>query len=387
MIHRIQATIDRSALSHNFRVAQQRAMGSRVVAVIKANAYGHGLLPAAEALQDADLFGVTDVLEAERLRAAGCHKDILVLQGLVTPDDLAAIIQHDCQVVIHHLDQLQWVEQALDQKPPARPLTIWLKLDTGMGRLGLFPTTYASAWRKLKAKPWVRDVVMMTHLANSTQQGLPLTSFRNAFMVLIGAGQAASSLTTEQFMTFAQLERELAREAPLTSIASSSGVLAHEHRGSFVRPGIMLYGSSPFAWSEREMRSEQLGLRSVMTLQGRLISIKDHKAGDNIGYSAQFTCPTPLRVGIVSVGYADGYPSNAPNGCPVAVHGIRTRTVGRVSMDMLAIDLNPVPQARLGDLVELWGANIPVDEVAAHTGILSYNLTCSVSARVPLVYV
>jgi alanine racemase len=385
-MHRVEASIDLCALAHNFAIAKARAGGGRVVAVIKANAYGHGLVPVAEALQEADLYGVTDIEEAELLRAGGTDKDILILQGLIARNDVSRIARQGFQVVIHRPEHLHWLEEELDKYPPRKPLVFWLKLDSGMGRLGLTPLEYSALWRKLKNKTFTQDVIMATHLANSSQYGVPLTTFRNAFKVILGSGRPVSSITTEQLMIFTGIRKQLEDEAPLTSVASSSGILTEEYQGDFVRPGIMLYGSSPFRWTDREKRREKFGLHTVMTLRARLISVKQHKASDSIGYNSQFICPKDMRIGIVSIGYADGYPSNAPNGVPVSVCGKRAATVGRVSMDMLAIDLSEVPQATIGDPVTLWGTDVSLDEVAEHTGILSYNLTCSVAARVPRVY-
>lgn len=367
MIQRVQACIDRRALAHNFAIATRHARGSRMLAVVKANAYGHGAHAAVEALQQADLFGVTDINEAEQLRAAGCTKGILVLQGLIDATDITRIASNNFEVVIHQREHLAWLEQYLDRSPPPKPLTFWLKLDSGMGRLGLLPAEYPAIYRALAAKPWTRKVILMTHFANAS---LP-----------------DSGLNGQQLACFASINAQLQDNKPETSLASSAVLLALDTNAVWARPGIMLYGSSPFAWPDASRRRECFGLQAVMTLQARLISIKDLQAGDNVGYNSQFICPRAMRVGIVSAGYADGYPSNTPNSCPVAVRGERTRTLGRVSMDMLAIDLDHLPQAEVGDAVELWGPTVSLDEVAAHTGILSYNLTCSITARVPRVYV
>jgi alanine racemase len=364
--HRIAASIDLKALKHNLEVARNRAQGGRVLAVIKANAYGHGLIPVAEALHFADMYGVTDIHEAERLRAAGTSKPILILQGLITPDDVERIGKGGFNVVIHRKEDLAWLEEGFARTPPRQPLSFWLKLQSGMGRLGVEAQDYPKLYRALLGKPWAARVQMLTHLANSS---LPY-----------------SALNDSQLRCFREVRETLAQEKPDTSIASSAGLLALDCAGHWARPGIMLYGSSPFAWQDLQRRREAFGLKNVMTLRARLISVRQHRTGDNIGYNSQFICPKPMRIGIVSCGYADGYPSNTPNGCPVEVQGKRTTTVGRVSMDMLAIDLSAIPEARLGDAVTLWGDTVPVDEVAAHTGILSYNLFCSISARVPKYY-
>lgn len=367
MSQRVKATIDRKALAHNLGVAKQRAPQSKIAAIIKANAYGHGLLPVAEALKAADLFGVTDVVEAEALRAGGTHKDILVLQGIIDRSEIRRMAQQGFQLVIHRAEQLQWLEEELSRVRIPKPLTLWLKMDTGMGRLGVNPDEVAALHLALRRKPWVDDVVLMTHLANG--------------------GTPESQLNERQLLNFARCCQALSEFTPHTSIAASAPLLAFDSPGDYARPGIMLYGSSPFPWRDIERRREKLDLRSVMTLQARLISIQQYQAGDNVGYNSQFICPKPMRVGIVSAGYADGYPSAAPNGSPVAVGGERTVTVGRVSMDMLAIDLTDCPNVMIGDWVTLWGDTVSIDEVAAHTGVISYNLTSSLSPRVQRIYV
>lgn len=368
MLHRVEALIRRDALRHNLAVARSHARGARVLAVVKANAYGHGLLPVAEALSDADMFGVTDVHEATLLREAGCDKDILLLQGLISEADVSAVAEGGFHVVVHRHEDLEWLERVLDRHPPRQPLTFWLKLQSGMGRLGLQGQDYLRCFHLLRAKPWTREVVLISHLANASLPDSPLNA--------------------TQLGRFREAEAGLADLAPATSILASGGLLLDwDIRGSWVRPGIMLYGSSPYAWQDLTRRREVFGLRAVMELRARLISVGDYQAGDNIGYNSQFICPRPMRIGVVSIGYADGYPSHTPNGCPVEVGGERSQTVGRVSMDMLAVDLSHLPQVRRGDTVTLWGDNLSIDEIAAYTGVISYNLTCNVSARVPRVYV
>ncbi len=385
MIHRVQATINRQALAHNLTIARTHARGGKLVAVIKANAYGHGLLPVAEALQQADMFGVTSLEEAELLRAGGTDKQILVLQGPIVRADVTRIAQLGFQLVIHDPAHLRWLEEDLEKLTLARPLDIWLKLESGMNRLGFSATEFNAAYQALRTKPWAGNVVLMTHLANASTPESPLNA--------------------EQLQNFHSTKTSLHSAAPDDSISASAALLALESGDSgepntdpvqqvfnkahatWSRPGIMLYGSSPFPWSDVKRRRETFGLKAVMTLQARVISIREVAAGASIGYNSQFTCPHAMRVGIVSIGYADGYPSNTPNGSPVMICGKRTHTLGRVSMDMLAIDLTSISSAQLGDLVTLWGDDVSLDEVAAHTGILSYNLTCSISARVPLVYI
>jgi alanine racemase len=344
--HRIQATIDLGALKHNLEVARLHAKGGHVVAVVKANAYGHGLVAAAEALHEADLFAVTDVEEAERLRQAGIEKGILILQGIIGPADLPLILQNGYQPVIHRGEDLQLLEEAVALRPPKTPLTLWLKLDSGMGRLGLTPEACVSQALLLRTKAWVKKVVLVTHIAS--------------------ASDPEARLNKHQLAQFEAVHAQIPWCS--RSIASSAGLLALDCATDWNRPGIMLYGSSPFSWQDTARRREIFDLKAVMTLQARLISIKDHQAGDSIGYNSQFVCDKATRVGTISCGYADGYPSLTPNGAPVAV------------------DLSDFPDATLGMPVELWGNTVSLDEVAAHTGILSYNLTCSITTRVPKCY-
>ncbi|MDG2176442.1 MAG: alanine racemase [Gammaproteobacteria bacterium] len=366
-MHRVQASIDLKALQHNFQIARSRAKGSKVAAIIKANAYGHGLVQAAKALTDADLFGVTDVHEAVTLEQAATGKPILVLQGMMHPDDLQLVAEHNFQLVIHSAEQLAQIDETFSRLTLKQPLTLWLKMDSGMGRLGLSPHGFATTYKALLGRPYTDKVVMMTHLANSSQTDSPLNLI--------------------QLNAFRETETELAGDIHATSIASSSGILSDLPVDSdWARPGIMLYGSSPFDYSQEALRREAFDLKAVMTLQARIIAVKDMHKGDNIGYSSQYICEQDMRVGIVSIGYADGYPSNAPNDTPVMVQGKKTATLGRVSMDMLAVNLSDIPDANVGDLATLWGQELSLDEVAAKTGILSYNLTCSVAQRVNFEY-
>jgi alanine racemase len=235
-----------------------------------------------------------------------------------------------------------------------------------MGRLGLQPDHYVEAFQSLSEKPYTERVIMMTHLANSSLPG--------------------DALTRQQLDCFAGLQQTLGDNME-SSIPASAGLFHKPPIASgWARPGIMLYGSSPFHWQEEGYKAENLGIKAVSTLKARLIAIKDMQKGDNVGYCSQYICPDNMRIGIVSIGYADGYPSNAPNGTPVLVNGQRTTTVGRVSMDMLAIDLSKVGEAAVDDEVIMWGDDLSIDEVAAKTGILSYNLMCSLSPRVQFIY-
>mgnify|MGYP003630999196 FL=1 len=361
MIHRVRASIKLSALTNNLRVARSHARNRKIMAVIKANAYGHGLLSVAEALQSADAYAVTDVDEADLLSAAGTDKPIVILQGIIERSDIARIAIAGYQLVIHSVEQLGWLEQELSKLNKPQALTLWLKVNTGMSRLGLMPDECLNARQFLQAKPWCQEIVLMTHLAN--------------------ANLLDSNLNQHQVDAFVAASMQMPDLAK--SIAASSGLLAgFGADADWVRPGIMLYGSSPFPYSDEKLRRESFGLQAVMTLQSKIIAIQNCQAGDSVGYCSQFICPQAMRIGIVCIGYADGYPSNAPNGTPVLINGKRCHTVGRVSMDMIAVDLSAVPEASIDTIVTLWGDELSVDEIAEHTGILSYNLCCSVAARV-----
>ncbi len=347
----ISARIDLSALEHNLRVAR-RATSARIMAVIKADAYGHGLLRAAEALNTAEGFALLDVRDAVRLRDAGFRQTLLLLEGCFTPDDLVLAATHDLACVVHSPQQLAM----LDAFPRRKALSVWLKINSGMNRLGFPPHLVPAAMEKLKSHPAVRDITLMTHFASA--DGEP------------GVAE--------------QLERFNQTVAPYRvarSLANSAALLHHpEAHGDWVRPGIMLFGGSPF----EHISAEKLGLRPVMTLASELISVRDLRAGECIGYGGSFCAQSPMRIGTVACGYADGYPRHAGTGAPALVEGQRTRTLGRVSMDMLCVDLSALPDAKVGSRVTLWGEGMPVDEVARAAGTISYELLCALAARVPV---
>lgn len=369
MIQRVQANINLQALQANFRIAKSQSLPSKMVAVLKANAYGHGLIPCAEALsEEADIFAVTDINEALQLEAAKPGKPILILQGLIDPQDIKQIAELGFHLVIQSLQQLKVLDDEITKTNFSAPLTFWLKLNSGMGRLGIGLNEYKQAFLSLQKKSYCKEVIMLTHLANSS---LP-----------------DSELNHQQIRAFNKIKAELESNTKFaTSMPASSGILNDlPTQSDWARPGIMLYGSSPFPFQQEAMRRESFSLQAVMTLESRVIAIQYLKAGDNVGYCSQFICPQDMAIGIVSIGYADGYPSNAPNGTPVLVNGKRTTTTGRVSMDMIAIDLSAIPNPKVGDKVTLWGDELSVDEIAEFTGILSYNLTCSVAPRVSMTY-
>ncbi|KAF1684952.1 alanine racemase [Pseudoxanthomonas taiwanensis] len=350
-----RALIDLDALRHNYRLAR-RLGGGRALAVVKADAYGHGAVRCAQALEtEADGFAVACIEEALVLRQAGIRKPILLLEGFFEASELPLLLEHDLWSVVH----APWQVEVLERTPLPRPLTVWLKLDSGMHRLGIGADEYAAAWRRLEALPHVRPAVKMSHFAR--------------------ADELDCARTREQLDTFARATAGLPGQ---TSICNSPALLGWpEARGDWARPGLMLYGVSPFA------RGHDLAaqLRPVMTLESKVIAVRELPAGEPVGYGARFVTEAPTRVGVVALGYADGYPQFAANGTPVAIDGRPGRLVGRVSMDMLTVDLSDHPQAGVGSRVELWGAQVPAAEVVARSQTSSYRLLCAVK-RVPLVY-
>jgi len=347
----LAARIDTAALTHNLMLARSRAGQARVMAVIKANAYGHGLLRAAKALRAADGFAVLTLDEAALLRGAGYSHPILLLEGFFHPDELPEIARRRLLPVIHREDQVDALARArLEHK-----LDLFLKLDTGMHRLGLPPRRLPDALARLRGIPHVGSITLMSHFACADEPEV---------------GVAA------QLALFR--EATAALQMPV-SLANSAALLAYpETLGDWVRPGIMLYGASPFAGRT----GEDIGLLPAMHLASELIAIHTLRKGEGLGYGHAFVAPRDMRVGIVACGYADGYPRHAGTGTPVLVEGRLTRTLGRVSMDMLNVDLSEVPNAHVGSPVTLWGAGLPVEAVATAAGTISYELLTALAPRV-----
>lgn len=354
MTRPIQAIVDSSALVNNLLVARQAAPASKIFAVIKANAYGHGLLRVAQALEEADGFAVLSLDEAVRLREAGFAQPILLLEGVFAEGELATVTEHRLSLVIHTHEQIAWLRHAW----ATMRIDVYLKLNTGMHRLGFAPQELPQVLVALKACPVLGKVTLMTHFATADE----------------GEG------VREQLAIFQELSRAHALPA---SLANSAAVLRYpDTHADWVRPGIMLYGASPFS----DVSAADLGLEPAMTLRSAVIAVQQIKAGDRVGYGGTFTAECDLRIGVVACGYADGYPRHAATGAPILLDGIRTRTLGRVSMDMLTIDLTPVPHAGIGTPVTLWGEGLPVEEVARAAGTISYELLCARAERVPLIY-
>lgn len=352
-----RARIDLGALRHNYALAR-RLHGGRAFAVLKANAYGHGALRCAQALAGvADGFAVAFLEEALALRAAGVDGPILVLEGVFEAHELHDVQAHGLWTVVHHDAQLRMIEEAAAASPAAAPsLQVWLKADSGMGRAGFALADMAAAHARLRACSQVAEIVLMTHFAR--------------------ADEPSEAATARQIAAF---DAATAGLPGLRSLCNSAGVLAWSsgHR-DWARPGILLYGADP-------LPEPAGGLKPVMTLESEVFAVRTLQPGEPLGYGARFVADRPTRVGLVAIGYADGYPRIAPTGTPVAVDGRPARLVGRVSMDMLTVDLTDLPEAGIGSRVELWGTQVDVNVVARAVGTLSYELLCNVK-RVPLVY-
>ena len=348
----ISATIHLDALRHNLGVVRHCAPQSRVLAVLKANGYGHGLLASANGLQAADGFAVLGIDEAVALREAGYRQTILLLEGVFQADELPLASHLQLSLVVHCAEQLLMLEAARD----LAPVEVFLKINTGMNRLGVPPGRFWSFYDRLRACKTVSRLNLMTHFATADEV----------------AG------VSEQLERFECLTGEI--NAP-RSLANSAAILRHPHtHADWVRPGIMLYGASPFAGET----AAQLGLQPAMTLNSAIIGVQALQPGDAVGYGRKFIAERSTRIGVVACGYADGYPRHAPTGTPVAVAGKLTRTLGRVSMDMLFADLTDIPEADVGSPVELWGTQVPVDAVAAAADTIGYELLCAVTRRVPM---
>ncbi|MGJ7614168.1 MULTISPECIES: alanine racemase [unclassified Variovorax] len=355
----ILATVHTDALRHNLERARRSALDARVWAVVKANAYGHGIERVYEGLRGADGFALLDLAEAERVRALGWRGPVLLLEGVFDARDLELCSRLDLWHTVHCDEQIDM----LAAHKTLKPQRVFLKMNSGMNRLGFTPERFGSAWTRLNALTQVDEISLMTHFSDAD-----------------GARGIA-----HQLEAFERVTRDLPGER---SIANSAATLRHPEltRGDWVRPGIVLYGSAP-DFPEHDAAHWQL--RPTLTLATQLISVQTLKAGDTIGYGSSFTAEGPLTIGVAAVGYADGYPRHCGTGTPVLVNGVRTRMVGRVSMDMITVDLTDVPGARFGSEVTLWGKStktgtvLPIDEVARAAGTVGYELMCAVAPRVP----
>jgi alanine racemase len=348
-----RATVDTAALHHNLGVVRRLAPGARVMAVIKANAYGHGLVGTGRALRDADAFAVARIEEAVALREAGLENPVVLLEGVLDAAQLPLAASLALELVVHSPEQLAMLESA--QLP--RPIKAWLKLDTGMNRLGFPPAGARAAAGRLGACPLVAPGVrLMTHLACADERD--------------------ARVTDAQLGRFTAALGDLPGER---SIANSAGLLwRRDCHADWVRPGIMLYGVSPFA----DNTGDDLGLRPAMELMSTVIALRTVQRGERVGYGGVWRAREDSRIAIAAIGYGDGYTRHLGSGTPVLVRGRRAPLAGRVSMDMIAVDVTLIPETRVGDEVTLWGAGLPVEELARQAGTIPYELLCSVTQRV-----
>ncbi len=348
-------------MAHNLAQARARAGARGIWAVVKANAYGHGIENAVRAFADADGLALLETDEAQRARAAGWRKPILLLEGVFEHRDFALVAELDLTVVVHGFEQIAMLERLR----PARPVGVYCKFDTGMNRLGFAADEARAAFDRLAALAHVRIEALMTHLANADRRD--------------GSGPSVTS-------QWQALRARIPQWTGAWSVSNSAALFLHPADDvpagtEFVRPGIALYGASPVAG----IAAADLGLRPAMRLHSRLLAVRDLAPGQPVGYGSRWTAQRPSRIGIVACGYADGYPRSAPDGTPVwvesAAGGARVPLVGRVSMDMIAVDLTDMPSAACGDAVELWGVRIGVDEVAERAGTIGYELLSGLPAR------
>ena len=351
-----RVVIDKAALKHNFQRIQESAPKSKIMAILKADAYGHGLIRIAKTLSDADAFGVACLEEAEQLRSASILTPIVLLEGPHKAADLSHIVKLNLDIVIHNEFQLNILEHAEINEP----LQVWVKIDTGMHRLGFPVDKINSVLQRLancsNAKPAPK---LMTHLATANEHN--------------------NSLTQQQLKIFNQICGGLELEK---TIANSAAVINYpEAHVDWIRPGLMLYGVSPMFDSHADAH----GLMPVMTLESELISIQHLQKGEPVGYGATWSCPVDMPVGVVAAGYGDGFPRHARSGTPVLVNDVRCSLIGRASMDMLTIDLRNQPQAKIGDRVVLWGESLPVEEIARHADTIPYELLCGVHKRLEFI--
>ncbi len=360
----IHATVHTQALRHNLQRARQAALDARVWAVVKANAYGHGIARAFEGLRGADGFALLDLNEAQTLRDLGWRGPILLLEGVFEQRDLELCSRLDLWHTVHCEQQIDM----LSQHKTNVPQRVFLKMNSGMNRLGFAPHSYRSAWTRLNALPQVDEISLMAHFSDADgDKGI-----------------------AQQMQLFQQFTQDLPGER---SLSNSAAMLRHcgaaEVRADWVRAGIALYGSAPDA---AQHSATEWDLQPAMTLSSKIIGTQQLALGDSVGYGSSFVAQAPMLVGVAACGYADGYPRLCPTGTPVLVNGVRTRTLGRVSMDMLAVDLTPLQQAGaavgFGSEVTLWGrshsgALLSIDEVASAAGTLGYELMCALAARVP----
>ncbi len=347
-----RALINPEALRHNFARVRSFAPLANVMAVVKANGYGHGLVWTAKTLRDAGAFGVASLEDGAQLRDAGIQQPICLLEGFFQPEELPDLVRYQLSSVVHHESQLWDLEHA----GKIEPIDVWVKVDTGMHRIGFPPEVIPDVIKRLKVCMAAGRVRVMSHFPTADNRFDTATPYQIR--------------TLDELTLNLNVERSLANSAGIVNWPSS--------HFEWVRPGIMLYGATPMIG----LSAASLDLKPVMTLASEVISINQRRKGDAIGYGGDWVCPEDMPVGVVAIGYGDGYPRHAPPGTPVLINGVRVPLIGRVSMDMITVDLRDLPDAKVGDSVVLWGAGLPVEEIAALSGTISYELLCCVTARV-----
>ena len=353
----LKAYIDLSALTFNLKLVKKIAKNSKVMAVLKANAYGHGLIESVKAIKSAEGIAILTIEEAAKIRKAGFKNTILLLEGLFAAEGIHQAEKLNLNIVVHNDQQMDF----LGDVTLKNPINVHLKINTGMNRLGFPPDQVDYLIENLNANPNVSDITLMTHFATADEkEGI-----------------------TKQLDCFNRVTNNYNFSS---SVANSAALYKFpEARLDWVRPGIMLYGASPF----EDISAKEIDVKPVMSLMSKIIAIQDIKKGQAVGYGSNFIAKNDMRIGIVACGYGDGYPRHAKTGTPIFVHDKTTKTVGRVSMDMLYVDLSKIEKAVIGSKVEMWGNHISVDEVAKYSGTVGYELLCNISAssRVPLDYI
>ncbi len=351
----ITAYIDLAALSHNLTMARHYAPKSKIMAVIKANAYGHGLRHTADALRNADAFALLELEAAIALRDAGFRHPILLLEGFFSTQELALLEKYNLSTVVHHYEQVAMLAKCKHHK-----LNLFLKINTGMNRLGFTPKQFPTVYNALSNNPAVSHISLMTHFATAD-------------------GAFDNLRFKQQIQIFNQITQNNLN--PLSSANSAAIIRYPQVHQDWVRPGLMLYGASPF----ETHTGTDFKLKPAMTLTSKIIAIQHLKTGDTVGYGGSFQAEKPMRVGIVACGYGDGYPRHAPTGTPVLVNSQVCRLIGKISMDMLAVDLTESNDTHIDSPVTLWGNGLPVEKIAREAGTISYELLCSLPTRVKIV--
>lgn len=357
MSQRTKALIDLSALQHNLQKIREKAGDRKILAMIKANAYGHGLAKIAKSLLDADAYGVATIEEANEIIKANIEHPTVVMSGFTNRDELNFIDEKKLISVIHHENQIE----ILEKTKLKNPLKIWLKIDTGMHRLGIDPNDLSSFLLRLNKLTHIQKPIhLMTHLAD--------------------ADNSNQTFTLNQIKLFQQLTKDL---PGLKSISNSATIIAYKnYLANVIRPGIMLYGVSPFA----DRTGNNFQLKPVMSLTSRVIATKKIGRGEKIGYGCTWECPKDTEIAVIAVGYGDGYPRHAKNGTPVLINDVICPLVGRVSMDMITVDIQNAKPVKIGDEAILWGKGLPVEKVAACCDTIGYELLCQVTRRVEFIY-